>query len=123
MDYKEARVYLDEAAKYGSVLGLTTMTELLKRLGNPQDDLKFVDIAGTNGKATRAGVFALIRFKRSRIQRWDDYISPTLFSYRERIQVNEAYITKEAVARLTGSGKRSGQYEYGGRTSGRADRS
>ena len=36
MDYKEARVYLDEAAKYGSVLGLTTMTELLKRLGNPR---------------------------------------------------------------------------------------
>lgn len=34
------------------MLGLTTMTELLKRLGNPQDDLKFVHIAGTNGKGS-----------------------------------------------------------------------
>ena len=100
MDYKEARVYLDEAAKYGSVLGLTTMTELLKRLGNPQDDLKFVHIAGTNGKGSvLAYLSTVLKEAGYKVGR---YISPTLFSYRERIQVNEAYITKEAVARLTG---------------------
>ena len=50
MDYREARVYLADAAKYGSVLGLENMGELLRRLGNPQDDLKFIHISGTNGK-------------------------------------------------------------------------
>ena len=38
MNYEEARVYLDEISKYGSVLGLENMRELLVRLGNPQED-------------------------------------------------------------------------------------
>ena len=52
MTYKEARVYLDEMSKYGSVLGLETIRGLLRELGNPQDDLKFIHIAGTNGKGS-----------------------------------------------------------------------
>ena len=52
MNYKEARVYLDQVSKYGSVLGLDNMRELLGRLGNPQKDLKFIHISGTNGKGS-----------------------------------------------------------------------
>ena len=52
MTYKEARVYLDEMSKYGSVLGLDTIRGLLHELGDPQDDLKFIHIAGTNGKGS-----------------------------------------------------------------------
>ena len=52
MNYQEARLYLDELSKYGSVLGLESMRELLKRLGDPQRDLKFIHIAGTNGKGS-----------------------------------------------------------------------
>ncbi len=52
MTYKEARVYLDEVSKYGSVLGLDTIRGLLMELGNPQEDLKFIHIAGTNGKGS-----------------------------------------------------------------------
>ena len=50
--YKEARVYLDELSKYGSVLGLDAIRGLLRELGNPQDDLRFIHIAGTNGKGS-----------------------------------------------------------------------
>jgi len=50
--YKEARVYLDEMSKYGSVLGLGTIQKLLCELKNPQDHLKFIHIAGTNGKGS-----------------------------------------------------------------------
>lgn len=50
--YKEARVYLDNVSKYGSVLGLGPVRKLLYELGNPQDDLKFIHIAGTNGKGS-----------------------------------------------------------------------
>ena len=52
MTYKEARVYLDEVSKYGSVLGLDAVRNLLYELGNPQDDLQFIHIAGTNGKGS-----------------------------------------------------------------------
>lgn len=99
MDYREARVYLENAAKYGSVLGLDNMRELLCRLGNPQDDLKFIHISGTNGKGSvLAYLSTVLKESGYRVGR---YISPTLFSYRERIQVNEEYIEKEALARLT----------------------
>ena len=50
MTYKEARVYLDEMSKYGSVLGLDTIRGLLRELGNPQDDLKIIHIEGKKGK-------------------------------------------------------------------------
>ena len=52
MNYEEARVYLDETSKYGSVLGLENMKALLDRLDNPQESLKFIHISGTNGKGT-----------------------------------------------------------------------
>lgn len=99
MNYKEARVYLGNVAKYGSVLGLDTMRELLKRLGNPEKDLKFIHIAGTNGKGSVLALISTVLTKSGcRVGR---YISPTLFSYRERIQVDGVYIEKESLARLT----------------------
>ena len=52
MNYTEAKEYLDSTNKYGSVLGLNTIKELLKRLDNPQDKLKVVHFAGTNGKGS-----------------------------------------------------------------------
>lgn len=99
MNYEEARVYLDNVSKYGSVLGLDSVRELLRRLGNPQDDLKFIHIAGTNGKGSvLAYLSTVLKEAGYKVGR---YISPTLFAYRERIQVNEEYIEREALARLT----------------------
>lgn len=99
MNYEESRVYLDDVAKYGSVLGLDNMKELLDRLSNPQDDLKFIHIGGTNGKGSvLAYLSTILKESGYRVGR---YISPTLFSYRERIQINESYIKKDSLARLT----------------------
>lgn len=98
MTYKEARAFIDDTSKYGYILGLDTETELLNRLGNPQDALKFVHIAGTNGKGSiLAYVSTILKEAGYRVGR---YISPTIFEYRERIQINEEYISEEAVARL-----------------------
>ena len=53
MDYKESRAYIRTAElKKGIVLGLENMRELMRRLGNPQDELKYVHVAGTNGKGS-----------------------------------------------------------------------
>ena len=88
MNYKEARVYLDQVSKYGSVLGLDNMRELLNRLGNPQNDLKFIHISGTNGKGSvLAYLSTILSGAGYRVGR---YLSPTLFSYREKIQVDGA---------------------------------
>ncbi len=100
MDYRKARVYLDEMAKYGSVLGLDNMKEMLRRLGNPQDELRFIHISGTNGKGSVLAYLSTILKEAGYLV--GRYISPTLFAYRERIQVNEEYIEKEPLARLTG---------------------
>ena len=52
MNYQERRAYIEDASRYGSVLGLENMREMMARLGNPQDDLPYVHVAGTNGKGS-----------------------------------------------------------------------
>ena len=52
MNYQQSRAYIQDAAKYPIALGLTNIQELMKRLGNPQDQLKYVHVAGTNGKGS-----------------------------------------------------------------------
>lgn len=99
MTYKEARVYLDNMSKYGSVLGLDTIRELLHELGNPQKDLKFIHIAGTNGKgsvlAYTSTILSEAGYKTGR------YVSPTVVSYLERIQIDSKFISEDAFARIT----------------------
>lgn len=97
MNYTEARKFIDEVSLRGSELGLTAITNLLHILGDPQDDLKFVHVGGTNGKGSLlAYLESILRTAGYHVGR---YISPTLFSYRERIQVNGVYISREEFAR------------------------
>ena len=99
MTYEEARAFIAETATYGYRLGLDSIREMLRRLGNPQDDLKFIHIAGTNGKGSvLAYTSTVLKEAGYKVGR---YISPTIFSYRERIQVNEQYISRDDLARLT----------------------
>ncbi|MGI6070797.1 MAG: bifunctional folylpolyglutamate synthase/dihydrofolate synthase [Blautia sp.] len=97
MNYEEARVYLANVSKYGSVLGLENMKELLGRLGNPQDELKFIHISGTNGKGSLLAYLSTILSCAG--YRTGRYLSPTLFSYRERIQVDGEMIDRDSLAR------------------------
>jgi dihydrofolate synthase/folylpolyglutamate synthase len=97
--YKEARVYLDRVSKYGSVLGLAAIRELLHELGDPQEELKFLHIAGTNGKGSILAYTSTILKEAG--YRTGRYISPTVVSYRERIQTDEEWISEEAFARIT----------------------
>ena len=58
MDYKEALEYINKTEWFGSRPGLERITELLEKLGNPQNGMKFVHIAGTNGKGSCAAMTA-----------------------------------------------------------------
>lgn len=98
MDYIKARTYIDESHRFGGEMGLEAITCLLEKLGNPQEDLQFIHIAGTNGKGSvGAYLAAVLQEAGYRIGR---FISPTLYEYRERIQINGAYIEEEAFGRL-----------------------
>lgn len=96
MHYKEAREYLREINKYGSVLGLESITKLLQEMENPQEELKVVHIAGTNGKGSTLSfiqsVFMEAGYQVGR------YSSPAVFEYDEIIQINGSCIEKEALA-------------------------
>ena len=50
---------IHEFEKFGSILGLERMNVLLERLGNPQDELKVIHVAGTTAKAPRANLFTM----------------------------------------------------------------
>ncbi|MGN0576868.1 MAG: bifunctional folylpolyglutamate synthase/dihydrofolate synthase [Ruminococcus sp.] len=96
MDYLQSREYLNGLSAKGSVLGLSRMRALLELLGNPQNELKFIHISGTNGKGSVLAYLSTILTGAG--YRTGRYISPTLFSYRERIQVDEKVIEKESLA-------------------------
>lgn len=98
MDYIKARTYIDESHRFGGEMGLEAITCLLEKLGNPQETLQFIHIAGTNGKGSvGAYLAAVLQEAGYRIGR---FISPTLYEYRERIQINGVYIEEEAFGRL-----------------------
>jgi dihydrofolate synthase/folylpolyglutamate synthase len=85
MTYEEALIYINNAEKLGSIPGLDSIRNLLNRLDNPQDRLKIVHVAGTNGKGSTisfiSGILAAAGY------RVGIYISPVVFSYREKLQI------------------------------------
>ena len=98
MNYEEALIYINQLNKKGISLGLERMEQLLMLLGNPQESLRCIHVAGTNGKGS------VCAFLDSALQRAGlqvgRYSSPTLYDYRERIQINGAYITEADLAAL-----------------------
>ena len=97
MNYNEAMDYLEEKVNpIGSILGLQTMEELLKRVGNPEKELKMIHVAGTNGKGSVSSFLAsALTANGYRVGR---YLSPSVVDYREKIQVNGSFIPKTKVA-------------------------
>ncbi len=91
---------IEELKKRGSVPGLDAIQGLLEELGHPEEDLKIVHIAGTNGKgsvfAYLSSILMAAGFKVGR------YISPTISCYEERFQINGIYIAKDKLERLYG---------------------
>lgn len=97
MNYREAMEYVEYLQRYGSVPGLQNMQRLCERLGNPQEGLRFVHIAGTNGKGSvLAYVSTVLQKAGYRVGR---YISPTILDYRERFQINSRTIAKTELCR------------------------
>ena len=99
MNAQEAIEYIHSFFWKGSIPGLERTQELLRRLGNPEKKLKFVHIAGTNGKGSTAAMTASILEKAG--YRVGLYTSPYIYRFNERIQVNGQQIADEDVATVT----------------------
>jgi len=96
LSYKEAREFVEESKSRGSVLGLTNMRALMNELGNPQNTIPTVHIAGTNGKGSVGAYLASIckeaHFTVGR------YCSPAVFDPLECWQYDGRNITEDEYA-------------------------
>lgn len=100
MDYRSALKYIEGVSWLGSRPGLERISAMLERLGRPQDALKFVHVAGTNGKGS---VCALLRHTLSAAgYRTGLYISPHLSRMNERMSVDGADVSDAAFAEAVG---------------------
>lgn len=98
MNYQEALNYINESHKFGIRLGLDNMRNLLELLGNPQDKLNVIHVAGTNGKgSTCSFITSILKESGYKVGL---YTSPFLETFTERIKINGENIPEEDVARI-----------------------
>ena len=92
-EYNDALNYIHSLEVFGSKPGLERISVLLKKLNNPQNDIKTIHVAGTNGKGSVCEYIneALIESG----YKTGLFISPYVTDFRERIQINNKYISKE----------------------------
>ena len=99
MTATEAIAYIESISWKGSIPGLERTQELLRRMGDPQKQLRYVHIAGTNGKGSTASMTASILRKAG--YKTGLYTSPHIYRFHERIQVNGQDISDEDLAAIT----------------------
>ncbi len=96
--YRDAIQFLSGIQVFGQQLGLDTMRALLQRIGNPHEHLRFLHIAGTNGKGSVAAMSQSVLTAAG--YRTGLYTSPHLVTFCERIQIDGQLISETDVARL-----------------------
>ncbi len=98
MTYKKAQAYLDDLCDSGIKLRLANIKRCLKLLGNPHQELKVIQVGGTNGKGSTAACIASIL--QAAGYKVGLYTSPHLIDFRERLAINGRQISKKGVAEL-----------------------
>ena len=96
--YAAALEFLYRLKVFGTNFGLENTFQLAERVGNPQEKLRFIHVAGTNGKGSTCAMLESIY--RAAGLRVGLFTSPHLVSFRERIQINRQLIPETEVARL-----------------------
>ena len=104
MNYSEAIAYIHSTYKFGSKLGLENIEKLLKLMGNPQDSLKFIHVAGTNGKGSTSAFIASALMSAGYSVGF--FSSPFLEVFNERIRLDGKNIPDNDLAFITGYVKR-----------------
>lgn len=93
--YEDTIRFLYGLERFGILLGLENISDLLERMGNPQLSFPVVHVAGSNGKgSTSAFIYGILR---SAGLKTALYTSPHLNDFRERIRINGSLVSREAV--------------------------
>ena len=95
--YKNAIDLLTSQGKFYINLGLDRISTVLNLLGNPQDNLKCIHVAGTNGKGSVCAIIASVLDCAG--IKTGLYTSPHIFDYTERIKINGVDISKDDFAK------------------------
>lgn len=103
MTYEQALDYIHGVYWRGSKLGLERITELLDRMGNPHRKLRFVHVAGTNGKGSVCAMLAAVL--QAQGYRTGLYISPYIERFNERMQIDGQPVSDKELAEITGDVK------------------
>ena len=98
MNYSEARAYVDSTEKFGIKPGLERITKMMAYVGNPQDKLQFIHVAGTNGKGSTCTMLASILTEAG--YRTGLFTSPYVIDFRERFMVDGEMISEEEFAEI-----------------------
>lgn len=98
MNYKEALDYIHSTHWLGSKPGLSRTRTLLDLMGNPHKDLRFIHVAGTNGKGSFCAMLSAVLEEAG--YRTGRYTSPYVYRFNERIAFNGKDIDDETLARL-----------------------
>lgn len=98
MNYNETLKYINNTPKFSKILGNDDLKKLLNNLGNPQDSLRFIHIAGTNGKGSTASMTASIL--KSAGYKTGLYTSPFIEVFNERIRINGENIPDSELAEI-----------------------
>ena len=99
MTYQQAVEYIHSRPRMKNTDNHRAMKKLLALMGNPQDNLKYVHIAGTNGKGSCAAMTANIL--KTAGYKVGMNISPFVIEFTERFQINGKYIPKDTLAQIT----------------------
>lgn len=99
MNYNEALEYIHGTYKFGSKLGLHNIKYLLKLMGDPHKDLKFIHVAGTNGKGSTCAFISSILVEQG--YKVGLFTSPYLEEFTERIRINGKNIPEKELAKVT----------------------
>ncbi len=99
MTYQQALEYIHSVCWKGSRPGLERTKQLLSLMKNPEKKLKFIHIAGTNGKGSTASMSANILLKAG--YRVGLYTSPYIFEFNERMRVDGVNISNDELAEIT----------------------
>ena len=98
MNYQESEAFIHSFHRFTKEPGLNGIRTLLALLGEPQKKLRFIHIAGTNGKGSTTVMCASIL--REAGYRTGMFVSPYVLTFRERIQVDGQMIPEEEIAKL-----------------------
>lgn len=96
MTYQEAMDFINHIPHIGKRNGVNRVRPLLEKLGNPQQHLRFVHVAGTNGKGSTVAMTASVLHEAG--LRVGMFISPYVEDFRERVQLDGQWISKEDLA-------------------------